>query len=166
MQPLISEIVKESLVNQLGAEKYNANLYLTIAAYLRVKGFDNLAKLFENQHTEEESHALIIYKLLTDLNEDFSMPTIDGFSPMFNSITDVSELYIQREIDTTESLKEIRLQAADEGNGGCPVVEVAMIEILKLQQNELEEAATFNDKCQIIGNDWKTVLLWDASLGA
>jgi len=164
MNPLISDTVKDSLVNQMAMEKRNANMYLVIAAFFKKKGLDNIAAIFEEQNKEEERHALFLYKLLCDLNEEFDMPSIDGFQSVFNSISEVGELYLQREIETTESLKEIRFQAADETMGGCPVVEVAILELLKMQQEELSEASTFKDKCEIIGNDWKTALIWDASL--
>jgi len=162
--PLISESVREAHITQLAMEKYNANLYLSIASFLKGKGFDNISKHFENQHNEEETHALMLYKLLTDLNEIFCVPAIDDCSLNITTIEDIGVLYLQREIETTNSLKEIRLQSSDENEGGCPVVETRMIEMLKLQQDELAEATTFFDKAKIIGDDWKTALLWDASL--
>lgn len=162
--PLISDEVKESLVNQIGMEKENANLYLSIAAHLKARGLDNIAKIFEEQHNEEQTHAKMLFDLLTDLNEDFTIPTINSVEVVINSMSDLGELYLQREIQTTESLKEIRNLSAEMGNEGCSVVEVRLIEMLRLQQNELEESTTFRDKCSIIGSDWKTALLWDASL--
>lgn len=163
--PLISEQVRESLILQLATEKYNANLYLSIAANLKGRGLDNLAKIFEEQHGEEESHALMFYKILTDLNESFTVPQIDECVFSIVSMKDIGDLYLSREIETTNSLKEIRTLAADENNGGCPVVEVFVIDMLEKQQSELEEATTFSDKCSIVGDDWKTVLLWDSSFG-
>lgn len=163
--PLISDSVREALILQLAAEKYNANLYLSLASFLMGKGLDNLGKVFEKQHDEEESHAKFIFSLLTDLNESFNIPQIDECNIIVNSIMDVGALYLSREVFTTNSLKEIRIQAADEENGGCPVVEVAMLNLLKEQQSELQEATSFNDKCQLIGDDWKFVILWDLSLG-
>lgn len=162
--PLISESVRESLITQLGMEKYNANLYLSIASMLKGKGLDNLAKIFESQHDEEEEHAKLIYKLLTDLNESFNLPQIDECNVAINSILDVGELYLSREVETTNSLKEIRIQAADESNGGCPVVEVFMIKMLKKQQAELAEATSFRDKSSLFP-EWWQVALWDSSMG-
>jgi len=44
------------------------------------------------------------------------------------------------------------------------VVEERMREMIKIQQQEYAEATEFLDKSNIIGNDWKFVFLWDASL--
>ncbi len=163
--PLISDLVRESLINQLSAEKYNANLYLSMASFLMEKGFDNLGEIFIKQHDEEEKHARFIFKLLTDLNISFNVPQIPECTVLFTSMIDIGQLFLEREIITTESLKEIRIQASEEENTACPVVEVAMLELLKEQQSELQEAMSFNDKCQIVGSDWKYVLIWDSSLG-
>lgn len=161
--PLISENLKSSLVEQLGAEKYNSHVYLYIASFLNGRGLNNLAKLFEKQHQEEQEHSLIIYKLLSDLNATFDFPEINGCSMSFNTILDIANLFLEREIITTNSLNEIKNQAMDE-NDPCPVVEERIREMLKLQQSEYEEATTFLDRASLIEGDWKFVMLWDASL--
>lgn len=161
---LISDIVKEALVQQISSEKANASLYLYIANFLHGKGLSNLGKMFEGQHDEEQSHSLRIYKLLTDLGVVFEMLPIEGSNMQFNSILDIANLFLEREIQTTNSLKEIRNLAAEQGEGGCPIAEVEMIEMLKLQQHELEEATTFLDKAILTDGDWKFVLLWDMAM--
>ena len=162
---LISDIVKSALVEQLSAEKGNASLYLYIANYLHGKGLSNLAKSFEAQHDEEQGHSMRIYKLLTDLGVVFEILPIEGFSIQFISILDIANLFLEREIQTTNSLKEIRNLAAEQGEGGCPIVEVEMIEMLRLQQSEMAESTDFLDKAILTDGDWKFVLLWDMSLG-
>jgi len=160
--PLISDELRAALIEQWGHEVYNAHIYIYIAAYFKNKGFDNIAKKFEGQWEEEQGHAKIILSLLTDLNIDFQTPKIDPCNMYFATIQDVADAYLGREILTTKSLDEIKLAAMDENN---PVVEERIREMIILQQNEYEEATTFMDKAQILGNDWKAVLLWDASLG-
>jgi ferritin len=155
---LISEELRQALINQIGHEKYNANLYLYIAAYLKNKGLDNLAKHFEDQHSEETDHSLIIYKLLTDLNATVSIPEIDEINIPINTIIDIASVYLDREILTTDSLIEIKQLAIDENNA---VVEERMREMIKLQQAEYEEATTFQDKATLTEGDWKFILLWD-----
>lgn len=161
---LISPSVKESLVEQLGMELSNSNFYMRVAAFLNGKGLNNLAKHFENQIKEEREHADILYQLLTDLGEDFDIPEVDAARVSFETFLELSNSYLQREIDTTNSLKEIRNQAADEGDGGCPVVEMKMQEMLSKQQQELEEATTMLDKSLLLA-EWWQVALWDLSLG-
>lgn len=164
MNPLISETLKESLAIQFGHEVYNSHLYLYVANFLKGKGLSNIAKLFEIQWEEEQNHARIIYDLITDLGEVFEIPPVSGCNFQFGTILDIGKAYLDREIITTNSLNEIKLLAQSDDDQN-PVVEERIREMLKLQQNEYEEATDFFDKCEILGDDWKAVLLWDASLG-
>jgi ferritin len=163
--PLIDDKMKQELVDQLGMEKYNANLYLRVANFLRSKGLEHYSKFFEDQHTEETSHSLMIYKLLTDLGEQFMIPEIPEVVEEFDTMLDVAELFLEAEINTTNSLDRIRHDAASQSGGGYPVVEMLMQEMLHNQQAELDESSTLLDTVTTLGNDWKFVLLLDASMG-
>ena len=161
MEKLISDNLTESLQQQLGHEKFNANLYLYVAGFLKNKGLNHLSKIFEDQHEEETEHSLMIYTLLTDLSAPIVIPEINEVNLPINSIMDIADIYLQREIDTTNSLNEIKQLAIDESN---PVVEEYMRKMLVLQQNEYAEATDFMDKSQLTGGDWKFVFMWDLGL--
>jgi ferritin len=163
LKVLIEESLVESLQEQIGHEKYNANLYLYIAGFLKNKGFNNIAKHFVEQHAEETGHSLMIFDLMTDLNAPIKIPEIDAIDMPINSIMEIAEAYLNREILTTESLDEIKKLAIEQSN---PVVEEFMRKMLVLQQNEYAEATDFMDKSQLTGNDWKWVFMWDIGLGA
>jgi ferritin len=158
MIKLINDGLCASLCQQLAAEKYNANIYLFIAADLKNRGFNNLAKHFEQQHEEETGHSLIIYNLLTDLNAPVMLHRVDEVILRIGFVTDIASAYLEREIITTTSLDEIKRQAIDDGN---PVVEERMRQMLLLQQAEYEEAMDWNDHAQICGTDWFKVMVWD-----
>jgi ferritin len=158
MNPLISENLAGYLNGQIAHEKFNANLYLFIAADLKNRGFNNLAKHFEEQHNEETEHSLIIYNLLTDLNIPVKLEEIDEVKLQISSVTDIATAYLEREIYTTTSLDEIKKQAIDENN---PVVEERIREMILLQQNEYAEATDWADHAKICGGDWYRVMLWD-----
>lgn len=164
MMPLISESVRESLIQQISHELYNSNFYMRVGAFLQSKGLKNMAKFFENQIKEEREHADIVYKLLTDLGDDFQVPEVDAVSIDFSSLPVLAEAYLQREMETTISLKEIMDMAAEENSAGCSVVQARMLSMIKKQQSELDEASTFYQKVSIIGDDWKTALLLDAGM--
>lgn len=158
MNKLISDELTSSLQEQVGHEKFNANLYLFIAGWLKNKGLNNLASHFDSQHDEETQHAKIIFDLLTDLNAPVRIPEIGEVNLSFGNVLDIAKAYLDREILTTESLNDIKKQAIEEDN---PVVEERMREMIKLQQAEYSEATDWMDKAEMIGNDWKFVLLWD-----
>ena len=158
MIPLISDSLNAVLNSQISHEKFNANLYLYIAGFLKNKGFNNLAKHFEEQHSEETEHSLIIYNLLTDLNSPVELLQIDEVKLQINTVVDIATGYLEREIITTKSLAEIKEQAIQEGN---PVVEERIREMILLQQNEYAEATNWSDHAELCGGDWFRVMLWD-----
>lgn len=161
MIPLISDSLKESLVQQIAEEKRNGNIYLSIASYLNGRGLSNLAKKFEEQHSEETEHSLILYKLLSDLSIVFVVPQIETYDiSSIDNIVSLAELYLEREVQTTESLGEIKKQAIDEDNY---VVEERIREMIKLQQSEYTESTEFLDKANLL-KEWWQVALWDLSL--
>ena len=162
MKILISNELNSALCEQIGHEKYNSNLYLFMAAFLKNKGFNNIANHFEEQHEEEFKHSKMIYDILTDLNSPVYVPEIQEINIQFNSIIDFANAYLEREIATTQSLEEIKKLAIEESNS---VVEEFMRDMIHLQRNEYAEATDFVDKAELTGGDWWKVSVWDVGLG-
>jgi ferritin len=156
---LMSDSLRNSICEQIGHERYNANLYLYMAGYLKNKGLDNIAKHFEEQDKEEIGHSLEFFNLLTDLNADVKIPEIDSISMSFPMIIDLAKAYLEREMLTTASINEIKKLAIDEDN---PVVEEKMREMITKQQKEYEEATSFLDKATLLP-EWWQIALWDAA---
>jgi bacterioferritin B len=161
----LTKIISDDLVNalseQIWREKLNANAYLYLAGFLRSKGLDNIAKFFMKQHDEETGHSIMIFDFLTDLSADPKTGEVPEVSEQCNLISDVADIFLQREIATTESLNLLKKQAIQEDN---PVAEEFLRDMLKLQRNEYAESTEFADRAELTGNDWQTVLLWDLSL--
>lgn len=162
MRQLISDTLKESLSLQFGHEVLNSHIYLYIANFLHGKGLSNLAKHFEGQYREEQSHAMTIYKLLTDLGATFDIPSIPQCDMVINSIKDITVAYLDREILTTESLNDLKLLAQEDDVN--PVVEERIRQMILDQQHEYEEATDMFDKAESL-TEWWQVSLWDLSLG-
>lgn len=164
MIPLISENLKLSLVEQLGMELENSNFYMRVSVFLKSKGLENLGNYFYEQVKEEREHADILYKLLTDLNQDFLIPSISGMEMNYESFSEIAEEYLRREESTTSSLKEIMDISAEDESSGCSVVKSAMLSMLSMQQHELAESSTMLDKANIL-KEWWQVMLLDSTLG-
>ncbi len=161
MTNYISDDLASILREQVKNEVTNSLLYWYIGGNLRNRGLNNIAKFFdEDQRLEETTHALLFYKLLTDLNTPFDFQEIDAINFPIDKISDISEKFIEREIGTTESIEEILALAEKEGNS--IVVEFCRMMLAK-QQGEMEEAYDFSDKAGLCSDDWWKVMLWDAN---
>lgn len=158
---LISESLKDALLAQWIEESENSQIYLYAGAWLKVKGFTNIGNFFINGRKEEAGHAKQIFELFMDLNIPFSSGSISSGEFNINSIRDIAERFLSREIQTTESLNEIKKLAIEDDSPAASIVEELMRKMIKQQRAELEEATDFMDKCSIFGDDWKAVMLWD-----
>lgn len=158
---LISDSLIAVLTSQYAHEVYNSHLYLRIVSFLKSKGLDNIASIFHKQYEEELEHSELIFGFLMDMGVDFVTPAIDSVKEQLSGMISVGEAFLAREILTTQSLEEIREMSKDED---FPVLREFMSEMIKRQQAEYEEATTFLDKVNLLQDDWKFVMLWDASL--
>ncbi len=160
----ISEELHNALLNQWVEEKENSHTYLYIGAYLKNKGLDKMGKFFFDASLEEDGHAQSILKLLTDLNLDF-IPRMIG-EQVFDcsSISLVADKFLQREMQTTQSLQEIKeIAMSDSSSGFDAVIEEHIRKMISDQQSELEEALSFKDKSELF-TEWWQVALWDLEI--
>jgi ferritin len=157
---LLSESLAEAIYQQISHESYNAALYQYISAYLKNKGLDSLAEKFEEQVFEEQYHAREFIKFLTDLSVDVEILAVPSVELQINTIKDIATIYLNREIETTESINSIKQLAIDESNALCEEFLRGMI--LK-QQHEMEESTSFMDKV-ILMPEWWQWAIRDASI--
>lgn len=156
----ISPEILLKLYGQICVEGYNSQFYLKIFSCLKNKGLDNLAEFFQKQYFDEETHKKKIVDYIVGRNEDvklFSIPEVDF---TFDGIVSLSETYLEREKNTTESLKRIASAAVNEGDY---LTYNFAIDLLREQFEEEEKAFTFKDKALLTSDDWGHVLLWDAN---
>jgi ferritin len=158
---LISEQLCSSVCEQISHELYNSNLYAYIAAFLKNKGLDNLAAIFNGQREEEFGHSKMFIDFLTDMGAPVKIMEVPACDMTFGSILDIAQAYVDREILTTANIDAIKHLAIDESN---PVAEEFLRGMIKIQQAEHEESLSFQDSAQLTEGDWKFVMLWDKSL--
>lgn len=162
MTNLIGDSLMYALWEQIVLEKENANAYLEISAFLKNKGLNSFSKKFEEQYREENEHAEMIVNFMTDLSCPVRIQDIKSLSTPPVLLSSIALFYLEREIATTTSLRELLVLASTED---CPVGVEFIRKMILLQQKEYAEATDFYDKMQIVGDDWKTALLLDAAWG-
>ena len=157
---LISDNLRSLVCEQIAHETNNSNIYFYICGYLKNKGLDGIAKIFEEQRTEEFGHAKMFFDLLTDLNGEIQILEVPKVELSISSISDIANAYVEREIITTDKINALRHVAMEEDNS---VAEEMFRKMITIQQKEYEEALTFQDKANLMPEWWQCAL-WDASL--
>jgi ferritin len=157
----INDELYEALLNQWVEEKENSHVYLYIGAYLKNKGIDRIGQHFIDSSKEEDAHAQSILDLMTDLNLPFEPRAIADMKFPCQTIMDIAEKFVQREIQTTQSLEEIRDIASNDSSFGFgSIIEEHIRKMISQQQVEMEESLSFKDKSELF-KDWSMVALWD-----
>ena len=162
LKSLISENLRIALCEKYAGEILNAQNYIYIAAFLKNKGLDKLAGIFEGQHAEEISHSKLIYEFLTDMNAAFEVYEGEGVNFPINTIMDIAEKYLEREEITTENLNDIKQLCIEERNG---VAEEFLRQMVNRQRSELAETSNFYDNAELCSGDWYRVKVWNDTLG-
>lgn len=166
MVELLSESIISSLELQMANEKKNAHTYLFISGFLKSKGLDKIAFLFEKQYKEEEEHFLKINKFLTDLSVVPNILEVTSTGMISSGIQDniisIAKLYLSLEKETSESLGDILELCLSENNH---VASEFIREMIKNQIHEYEEATDFLDKSELCGSNWMNVLIWNNTIG-
>lgn len=157
---LISETLTNAIQEQISSEIFNSNLYLFLAGFLKNKGLDNLGDFFLKQSEEEIGHSRMFFGLLTDLNAEVKIPEISSPDVVISTIKDIANAYLNREMETTNSIAELKKLAMDDDN---PVCEEFFRKMIGLQQSEYEESNTFMDKANLMP-EWWQVALWDIGI--
>ncbi|MDR0842317.1 MAG: ferritin [Acidobacteriota bacterium] len=103
--------VEKLLNEQVVAEIYSANLYLSMSAWLRDKNYDGYANWFYVQYKEEMDHALIIYNYILNAGGQVKLGQIDQPSSEFQDIREILEKSFQHEQLVTGLIYKINAAA-------------------------------------------------------
>jgi ferritin len=161
--PNISEESLRLLNEQVRHELWNSSIYRYIGSYLKKMGLDNIGDFFYKTQVQEEfEHSNLISDYINDRNENVLALSVPDGNLQIKSLTNLAELYNERETITTEKLNMIANQAFNEGDY---MLFDFMREMIAKQRVEMEESLTFLDKARMADNDLKTWLIWDANFG-
>jgi ferritin len=159
--PNISEESLRLLNNQIKEEMYNSQFYRYIGSYLKQMGLDNIGSYFgDTQVQEEQSHSQMITDYINDRNEKVIVLPVPEVNIEFQSLTQLAELYLQREQITTAKLSIIASNALSESDF---MLFDFMQGLVKIQRDEERDALSYLDRARMADNDLKTYLIWDAN---
>jgi len=105
--------VEKLLNEQIVAEMYSANLYLSMSAWLRDKNLDGYAHWYYVQYKEEMDHALIIYNFMLSAGGTVQLGAIEAPQTDFASLGAILEQTVEHEESVTALIYAIVEEAQD-----------------------------------------------------
>jgi len=154
----LSENLNEVLNEQAGKELFNQRKYMVLYSYFDALRLTNIAKMFLSQADEEYGHyKKIIEYLNTRLGGRHYPVEIEIPNIQLGSPKDAGQIFLDAEVETTQSLEEI----ADMIYDSKSYIDVPFIhEMLRDQLVEEDEAEEFMLKINAVSD----LVLFDAEL--
>lgn len=155
---MLSKVVENALNNQVRLEAESSQIYLAMASWAEVKGFEGIAKFMYAQSDEERFHMLKIVKYINERGGHAIISDLKGPATTYKSIKEIFETQLKHEIFVSESINElvnITLDSKDYATHNFLQWYVAE------QIEEEATARTILDKLNLIGEDKGGLYLFD-----
>ncbi|RSL30580.1 ferritin [Salibacterium salarium] len=111
---MMSEKLRDGLIDQMNYEFYSAHAYMAAAAYCSAENLDGFANFFLVQAEEERFHGMKFYHFLNDMGERAVVNGFDSPNNTFSSLLDVFEKGLEQEKDVTQRIYKLADIALDE----------------------------------------------------
>ena len=111
---MISEKLNTAINDQITAEMWSSNLYLSMSFYLQKEGFDGFASWMRKQSQEELEHAYNLADYVAKRGGQALVGKIDVVPQGWGSVTEVFEHVYQHECHVSALIDELVNVAAAE----------------------------------------------------
>ena len=160
---MLSKNIEQLLQSQIKKEASSSQLYLSMACWADVKGFDGAAEFLYAHSDEEREHMLKLVKFVNERGGHAEVPSLDAPQKDFKSLKDIFESILSHEILVTESINNIITACLKENDHTTN----NFIQWYVTEQIEEEQLAnTIVTKLEMIGNDSSSLFLFDRELGS
>jgi len=150
----LDAVVRDSLIKQVGIERYNEAIYLALGWRLDSLNLTGAAKYFKAQASEEAEHARKFADYLIDRNETPIVAPLEGVTAPGAEMTTAISMYaaaaLAREKVNTEYIKTIYAQAQESDDPQTVTFLIWAIDEQTSAERELSELvarATFAQGC-------------------
>lgn len=104
---MISEKIEEKLNAQVAREAASSQLYLAMASWAEVEGFEGVSQFLYRQSDEERDHMLKLIKFVNERGGQAIVPSLEKPPAEFNSMRRVFEDLLAHEQEITNAINEL-----------------------------------------------------------
>jgi ferritin len=154
--------VEKLLNEQIVAEIYSANLYLSMSAWLSEKSLDGYAHWYYVQYKEEMDHALILYNFILNAGGSVKLGAVDAPPTGFDSI----EAILQQTLEHEQSVTALIYAIVEEASDAHDFKTTQFLDwFVKEQVEEEDNASTNIGRYQTFGGDSMGLHTLDQEMG-
>jgi len=159
---MLSKIIESKLQDQIKKEASSSQLYLGMACWADVKGFNGAAKFLYAHSDEERFHMLKLIKFVNERGGHATVPELKSPKKNYQSLKAVFKAILDHEILVTTSINEIITSCLKENDHSTNNF---MQWYISEQLEEEQMARSIIDKLEMIGSDTSSLYLFDKELG-
>lgn len=160
---MIKEKIEKALNDQIMKEEYSSRIYLAMASWCEVNGYEGAANYLYNHSDEERMHMLKLVHFLNDRGGTTKLMKMDAPDVEYKSLKDIFEKILKHEMYISESINEIYGLCMDEKD-------YTTGNFMQWYINEqIEEESTMNgilDKINLAGDSKGGLFHIDKELGS
>ncbi len=104
---MISKQVEAELNNQIKNEAYSSQLYLAMASWAEVQGFEGVASFMYRHSDEERTHMLKLVKFVNERGGQAIVPALDAPPTQFEGLEALFEMLLNHEVEITNNINEL-----------------------------------------------------------
>ena len=111
---MLSKKLQDLMNNQIQAEFYSAQLYLSMSAYSAAENFKGFANWLKVQYTEETSHGMKFLQYIHERGGEVELKAIDAPPAKFGSMLELFEEVLKHEHKVTAMINQLYENALSE----------------------------------------------------
>lgn len=158
---MISKKIEDLLQDQIKKEASSSQLYLSMACWADVKGFNGAAEFLYAHSDEERMHMLKLVKFVNERGGHASVPALKAPVKEFESLQEVFKSILDHEITVTESINNIITACLKDNDHATNNF---MQWYISEQMEEEQLARDLIAKLEMIGSDTSSLYLFDQEL--
>lgn len=159
---MLSKTLNDSLNAQLEKEAFSSQLYLSMASWAEVKGFNGVAEFLYRHSDEERQHMLKLVRFVNERGGHAIVPSLEQPRSEFDDLKSIFEQILAHEEGVTRSINEIVdvcLKEKDHSTNNF------MQWFVSEQLEEESLAKSILDKLTLIGSEPAGLYLFDREMG-
>lgn len=98
------EETEKLLNNQIKLEAVSSAIYLSMASWCEIKGYENSSAFLYDHADEERMHMMKIFRYVNEAGGHALQPEISGIPHDFKSLRSIFEEILEHEIEVTKSI--------------------------------------------------------------
>ncbi|MBL7811631.1 MAG: ferritin [Bacteroidetes bacterium] len=159
---MISKPIEKALQQQIALEAYSSSVYLSMACWADVEGFEGTAAFFYKQSDEERMHMLKLVHFINDNDGHAQIAKQDAPPRNWKDIHSLFREVLEQEQKVTQSIHElVNLSLKEKDHASHNFLQWYVNE----QMEEEKQIKTILNKLKILGNDGSGLYLLDRELG-